>query len=224
MLHDKEGRPKTSIEDIKNVITDFYADLFSTSRASIGFPQLDMVENRFDEDMLADFTRPYSRDEIVQALKEMHPCKSLGPDGLPALFYKRYWKLVGDGICNLALNFLNGGNMLTELNHTFVVLVPKVRKPHEMKDLRPISLCNVSYKIISKVLANRLKKFLPTIIDEHQSAFVPGRLITDNILLSSEVFHSMKHNQAKNYGYMALKLDMSKAYDRSNRTIFIVLC
>lgn len=83
-----------------------------------------------------------------------------------------------------------------------------------MKDLRPISLCNVSYKLISKVLANRLKTILPTIIDENQSAFVPGRLITDNILLSSEVFHSMRLNQARKRGSMSLKLDMSKAYDR----------
>lgn len=84
--------------------------------------------------------------------------------------------------------------MPNDLNHTFVVLIPKVRKPIDMKDLRPISLCNVSYKIISQVLANRLKKILPAIIDEHQSTFVPGRLITDNIILSSEVFHFMKHN------------------------------
>jgi reverse transcriptase-like protein len=121
---------------------------------------------------------------------------------------------VGEEICAVVLNFLTGGSMPADLNHTFVVLTPKVRKPVDMKELRPISLCNVSYKLISKVLANRLKKILPMIIDEHQSAFVPGRLITDNILLSSEVFHFMKNNQANKRGYMALKLDMSKAYDR----------
>lgn len=103
--------------------------------------------------------------------------------------------------------------MPSGLNHTFVTLIPKVRKPVDMKDLRPISLCNVSYKLISKVLANRLKKILPSIIDESQSVFVLGRLITDNIILYSEVFHFMQHNQAKKRGYMDLKLDMSKAYD-----------
>lgn len=82
--------------------------------------------------------------------------------------------------------------MPDRLNETHVVLIPKVKKPKEMKDLRPISLCNISYKLISKVMANRLKALLLDIIDDNQSAFVPERLITDNVLLASEVFHFMK--------------------------------
>lgn len=100
------------------------------------------------------------------------------------------------------------------INYTHVVLIPKVKNPSKMTELKPISLCNVSYKLISKVLANRVKGFLPLIVDESQSAFVSGRLMTDNILLSSEIFHFMRHHQAKKRGSMALKLDMSKAYDR----------
>lgn len=191
-LNDKFGNPQSSIDDMKKVVSDFYVNLFTSSWPPIEISELDMVDSRLDEDMVADLVKPYVRDEIVQALKDMHPCKSPGPDGLPALFYKRYWDLVGDEFCSLAQNFLNGGTIPAGLNHTFVVLIPKTRKPIDMKDLRPISLCNVSYKIISKVLANRLKKILPAIISEHPSAFVPGRLITDNIILSSEVFHFMK--------------------------------
>ena len=83
-----------------------------------------------------------------------------------------------------------------------------------MKEFRPISLCNVLYKIIAKVLANCLKKILPQIILESQSAFVPGRLIADNILIAFETLHHMQHMKGGRQGYMALKLDMSKAYDR----------
>lgn len=151
----------------------------------------------------------------------MHACKSPGPDGLPTLFYKNHWNLVGEELCSMILTFLHGGNMPADLNHTFVVLIPKVRKPVDMKDLRPISLYNVSYKLISKVLANWLKSILPSIIDENQSAFVSGRLITDNILLSSENFDFMNHNQAKKRGYMALTLDMSKRTIELNGTLFL---
>ena len=154
------------------------------------------------------------RDEIQAALAEMHPCKSSDPDGFPALFYKNYWSFVGDDICEVVLSFLNDGYMLDGINYTHVVLIPKIKNPSKMNDLRPISLYNVSYKLISKVLVNRLKVILPKIIDENQSAFVPGRLITDKVLLSSKVFHYMKHNHAKKRVYMALKLDMRKAYDR----------
>lgn len=83
-----------------------------------------------------------------------------------------------------------------------------------MSDFRPISLCNVHYKNFSKVLTNRLKKLLNYVITEHQSAFAKGRLITDNILIAFETLHCKKHDNSGSNVYMALKLDISKAYDR----------
>ena len=90
------------------------------------------------------------------------------------------------------LDFLNSGIMLLEINYTHIVLIPKIKSLERISYYRPISLCNVIYKIISKVLANRLKLILPKLISPSQSAFVPGHLITDNVLVAYETFHAMQ--------------------------------
>ena len=112
------------------------------------------------------------------------------------------------------LDFLNSGIMLLEINYTHIVLIPKIKSLERILDYRPISLCNVIYKIISKVLANRLKLILPKLISPSQSAFVLGRLITDNVLVVYETLHAMHSRRSGKRGSLALKLDISKAYDR----------
>lgn len=94
-----------------------------------------------------------------------------------------------------------------------ITLVPKVKKAERIKDFGPISLCNVIYKIVAKAITNRIRIVMDKIIDQNQSAFVPERLITNNILIGFECMHWLRNSKSKQ-GYVALKLDMSKAYDR----------
>ena len=111
------------------------------------------------------------------------------------------------------LDFLNYEIFDSSLNDTHIFLIPKIKSPISVTDFWPISLCNVLYKIVAKVLANRMKIVLPHIISYNQSAFIPGRHIIDNIIAAFEAFHTMATQLKGKQGFMALKLDMSKAYD-----------
>ena len=100
------------------------------------------------------------------------------------------------------------------MNYTHIALIPKKNEPQYMSDFRPINLENVISKIVSKVLANRLKVILPNVILDAQSTFVPSRQITDNTTVTFEVLHKMRNKRKGKKGQMAIKLDISKAYDR----------
>ena len=111
----------------------------------------------------------------------MYPLKALGPDGMPPFFFQHFWSTSGAVVTNTVLNFLNFGISPPNFNDTNIVLIPKVKETKLVTDYRPINLCNVVYKMASKAIANRLKKILPSIISDTQSAFVHGRLIIDNV-------------------------------------------
>ena len=117
-------------------------------------------------------------------------------------------------VSQAVLSYLNSRSILRSINHTFITMIPKVQNPKRVSDFRPISLCNVIYKIISKVIANRLKPLINSIISETQSAFIANCLITDNILIAFKSLHHMKNSCSGKKSFMAVKLDMSKAYDR----------
>ena len=140
----------------------------------------------------------------------MEPIKALGPNSMNALFYQKFWHIVGDTVVSAALDFLNSSQMLPTLNHTHIFLIPKVKNLVKMSDFRPLCLCNVIFKIIAKVLANRLKQILPHIIAPTQSAFILGRLITDNVLVAYEALHMMHGWKNGKIGSLALSWMLAK--------------
>ena len=175
---------------------------------------LEVIQPLVTEDMNISLTREFTRQEVEIALKDMAPLKALGPDGMPPIFFQSFWRLIGDDVSKAVLDFLNSCHIPKEFNFTYVTLIPKMKNPKKISEFRPISLCNVIYKLISKVLANCLKPLLPSIVSENQSAFQASKVITDNILMAFETLHYMKNHQTGNTNFMALKLDMSKAYNR----------
>lgn len=129
-------------------------------------------------------------------------------------FFQNFWSMLGKEVFHSCIAWLNDLRFPAALNDTMIVLIRKIDEAETMKDLRPIALCNVLYKIVAKVLANRLRKILPEVIGEHQSAFVPNRGIADNVLIAFELLHYMQQKKRGTEGDVALKLDVSKAYDR----------
>ncbi|KAK3187925.1 hypothetical protein Dsin_027486 [Dipteronia sinensis] len=143
----------------------------------------------------------------------MHPTKALGPDGLHDMFYQKNWELVGPSVTVACLKCLNEGADLATINDTLIALIPKVSSVERIEEYRQISLCNVIFKIVAKTMANRLRLVLGQVISESQSAFIPGHSISDNAIIRFECLHSLR-TRVLNEGTLALKLDMTKAYDR----------
>nr|GEW04135.1 putative RNA-directed DNA polymerase, eukaryota, reverse transcriptase zinc-binding domain protein [Tanacetum cinerariifolium] len=115
---------------------------------------------------------------------------TLGPDGFTTAFFKKSWDVVGGDITYAIRDFFSNGKLLKELNHTIIALIPKVSTPARINDYRPISYCNILYKCISKIIVNRVKEGLGEIVSINQSAFVSGRRIFDNILLTQELMRN----------------------------------
>jgi hypothetical protein len=154
-------------------------------------------------------------DEIKGVLFDMQSLKAPGPDGFPPVFYKHFWPTVGANVIKAVQSFFTNGKMLPETNRNFIVLIPKIPNPSTVNHYRPISLCNVVYKVISKLLVVKLRPFLDKLISPSQSAFVPGRWIAENQVLVKELMHSFNTRKVKE-GFIALKIDLKKAYDRIN--------
>jgi hypothetical protein len=129
-------------------------------------------------------------------------------------FLQRNWGLFRDEVVRAVQVFFSTGLMPVKVNDTAIVMIPKKNDPEELKDYRPIGLCNVVYKVVSKCLVNRLRPFLHDIISPTQSAFVPGRLITDNALVAFECIHAIQSGSSARAKFCAYKLDLAKAYDR----------
>ena len=141
----------------------------------------------------------------------MESDKDLGPDGYSNHFFKVCWHIIKSDLLRMVLAFQRKVKLGGCTNSTFLALIPKDVNPSTFDRFRPISLCNSSYKIIAKLLANKFKPLLGKLISPLQGGFVKGRHIVDNVIQVQEAIHSSFHRNEKG---VLIKLDMKNAFDR----------
>lgn len=172
------------------------------------------------EDMNNAFNKEIDEEEVKNVIWALHPDKSPGPYGFSISFYRTYCDLIK----KIFSNWYNGPKGRRKLGatpiSTFLSLIPKENHPSSFSRFRPISLCNSSYKIITKILAMSFKPHLHSLILENQGGFISQRLINDTILLVKEAIHSRKLRKEKGF---ILKLDLANAFDRVRHSFLLVV-
>lgn len=160
-IRDDQAVWRVQSKEVSVVLIKYYQDLFSSSRPNGLGAVLDHVHHVIINEMNASLCREFMECEVAAALQQMEPLKAPRPNGMPPLFYQHFWGTIDRDVTSSILSLLNTSILLSPLNHTFIILIPKTNKPEHAHQCRPISLCNAFYKIFSKVLANCLKKFSP---------------------------------------------------------------
>ncbi|KAJ0052838.1 hypothetical protein Pint_03233 [Pistacia integerrima] len=209
-----DGRFANKPEEVSNLFQLFFQSLFSSSMPERIEDCIRVVKPVITPEMNNDLVKQISNEEVEKDVFNMNGLGSPRSDGFPAIFYQKHWMIIGPSVCATVRDAFCSGSWPQDFNATLIALIPKVKTPSKVSEFRPISLCNILYKILANVLANRPQKILPQIISPSQSAFIPDWLITDNAIVAFEVMHTMNTSLKGKNGYMVLKLDMSKTYDR----------
>ncbi|XP_062110644.1 uncharacterized protein LOC133822358 [Humulus lupulus] len=199
--------------DIKKAFLDYYKSLLGTTMVhrktvSRSIMKLGPILNAAQ---VHNITRGYSTQEVKAVMFGIPGLKALGPDGFSSYFYQDNWTLVGSEVTTTVLPFLNSGKLLKEINNTAITLIPKNICPDTVCDFRPISCCNVIYKVASKMICSRIWQVLPEIIAENQGGFVHGRYIAHNIMICQDLVRYYGRQSCR--PSCMIKLDLRKAYD-----------
>ncbi|MCI02468.1 RNA-directed DNA polymerase (Reverse transcriptase) [Trifolium medium] len=210
----QSGEWCTDPDVMRTEALNFFKELFCSNQPVVNSNGEEDVAT-LDENAIAELVKPVSKKEVHDVLMSMKSYKAPGPDGFQPIFFKLFWDVIGDDIWKFVQSAFEHGEYDPKVCETIIVLLPKGDSQNTFKDFRPISLCNVTYKLISKIIVSRLQPFLDGIISPLQNSFIPGRSTKDNAIVLQEVLHFMRKSKRKKGG-MVFKLDLEKAYDRVN--------
>lgn len=171
------------------------------------------LKGRVTKQINVELNRNFIVEEIHKTLMQMRPTKASGSDDMSPLFFQQHLPIIRQCITKAMLSALHTSEISSEINHTFITLIPKKNQHTRVANFQPISLCNVLYKLISKVIVNRLWAMMPNIISDSQSAFVPNHQIMNKVLVVYELIYYLRQKRGGKQGFMLLELDMSKTYD-----------
>lgn len=213
-LHD--GRSLlTDLDDISNHVVTFYQSLYGPGMPPNGIVDIcNTIPSLITDEENALLTSMPSAEEIKRTVFSMNPLSSPGPDGFPGAFYHNCWDIVGADVVAFVQYFFQHNWLFPNANSNFIVLLPKVDGASSISQFRPIALANFLFKIIPKILADRLGPIASRIISVNQSAFLPGRRISDCIGLVSEGFNLL--DRKIRGGNVGIKVDIAKAFDTLN--------
>ncbi|KAL2246928.1 UNVERIFIED_CONTAM: hypothetical protein Sindi_2545100 [Sesamum indicum] len=213
-INDENGFTHTDLGEIAHEFVSYYQNLLGGTRRrlSVDIRYLrPWARHCITDEEANQLLLPLSADDVKQAMFDIADDKAPGPDGYSSRFFKAAWPVVGEEVTRAVLDFFSTGKLLKQVNSTILALIPKVHTPMSVNDFRPISCCNVLYKIIAKLLVQKISVLLDKIVSPCQTAFIPGRSIGDNIMLAQELFS--RYNQMRLPPRCALKVDIRKAYD-----------
>uniref|UniRef100_M4EYE7 Reverse transcriptase domain-containing protein n=1 Tax=Brassica campestris TaxID=3711 RepID=M4EYE7_BRACM len=214
IIEDETGASFYEEDQIVKAFVMFYQLLFTTGNTDPEAIVAEALSPKVTLEMNQSLIEIPDKLEVQQAVFSIHPDKAPGPDGFSADFYRTFWDVIGDDVYRDIRGFFETSVLSPRQNETHIRLIPKGTGAKSVSDFRPIALCNTHYKIIAKILSKRLQPVLHSLISPSQSAFVPGRAISDNVLITHEVLHYLRKSGARKHVSMAVKTDMSKAYDR----------